>query len=283
MTALVDLSDIVNRGTGGNSGTPQVPWFWYQGRVNGAAAAATIVGFWTSLWQYERFPQGAGAAPGGTSRQPTNSTQGALGQTSPGGGRQQWLLGGTFAPLVAGTLLVYDRLSDVSGFSGTVTTAQNTNGMAVTRYTGTAAAGNLAMVEIYTLIGATNTTATISYTDQDGNTAQTSVAFSVGATNRREVQRLIPIPLAAGDTGVRDIANVDLLASTGTAGDFGLTIVRPLLAISCTLAGILQVRDLIAGLPAIAEIQSGACIATAWLPNTVTVPEGLGCLSIIEA
>jgi hypothetical protein len=283
MTALADLSDIVNRCTGGNSGTPKYPYFWIQGRVSGAAASAAIIGYWIDLWQYEKYPNGAGAPPGGTARNPTNATTGSLAQADPGGARQQWCLGGLFAPLVAGTLLIYDRLADISGLNATTTTAQTITGLSVSRYTGTAAAGNMAVVDIYTLIGATATTATISYTNQAGTAGQVSPAFAIGATNRREAQRRLFIPLAAGDTGVRSVENVDLLATTATAGDFGITIIRPLLAIPCSSAGIMWMRDLIAGLPQILEIMTGACISMAWLASSTTVPEGFGCLSMIEA
>jgi hypothetical protein len=155
MTALASLSDVVNRITGGNSGSPEQIWFGKTGRVAGAGATALVAGRWSSMWQYEGWPGGAGAAPGGTARNPTNATAGSLFQTDPGGGRSKWLLGASCAPLLAGTLMVYDRLADISGLSGTNTAAQTITGLSVSRYTGTAAAGNQIWLEVYTLIGAT--------------------------------------------------------------------------------------------------------------------------------
>jgi hypothetical protein len=35
--------------------------------------------------------------------------------------------------------------------------------------------------------------------------------------------QMIPVPLAVGDTGVRSVVSVQLSASSGTAGNFGLT------------------------------------------------------------
>jgi hypothetical protein len=50
MTAITNLSDLVNRITGGNSGSPEAIWFGKTGRVAGAGAAAMVLGRWTSLW-----------------------------------------------------------------------------------------------------------------------------------------------------------------------------------------------------------------------------------------
>jgi hypothetical protein len=284
MTALASLGDLVNRLSGGNSGSPEAIWFGKTGRVAGAAATTPIAGRWSSLWQYEGWPGGAGAAPGGTARNPTNATNGSMFQTDPGGGRQKWLLGASCAPLIAGTLLVYDRLADISGLSGTTTTAQAITGLSVSRYTLTEAAGNEIWLEINALIGATPTTITASYTNSAGTAGQITPTIPIGNTGFREAQRMLPMPLVAGDKGVRSVENIDLLASTGTAGDIGVVIMRPLVHIPCGLSGVGALRDLIAGLPGILETKTGACLALAWLPNAVTsAPEFIGHLQFVEA
>jgi hypothetical protein len=283
MTALVSLSDLVNRITGGNSGSPEAIWFGKTGRVAGAAASAQVLGRWTSLWQYEGWPGGAGAAPGGTARNPTNATAGSMFQTDPGGGRSKWLLGGGCAPLLAGTLLVYDRLADISGLSGTTTTAQAITGLSAARYTGTAAAGNEVWLEINTAVGVTGTTVTASYTNQAGTAGQITPAIVLGNSGFREAQRMLPMPLVAGDTGARSVENIDLVASTGTAGDIGVVIMRPILHLPCPTAGLGALRDLIAGLPGITEVKTGACLALAWLPASITSPpEMIGHLMFVE-
>jgi hypothetical protein len=283
MTAITNLSDLVNRITGGNSGSPEAIWFGKTGRVAGAGAAAMVLGRWTSLWQYEGWPGGAGAAPGGTARNPTNATNGSMFQTDPGGGRTKWLLGAGCAPLLAGTLIIYDRLADISGLSGTNTAAQTITGLSVTRYTGTGAAGNEIWLEINTAIGVTGTTVTASYTNQAGTAGQITPAITLGGTGFREAQRMLPMPLVAVDTGVRSVENIDLLASTATAGDIGVVIMRPLLHLPCPAAGLGALRDLIAGLPGIMEVKTGACLALAWLPASVTSPpEMIGHLMFVE-
>ena len=217
MTAITDLSDLVNRMTGGNSGTPENLFFHKAARVAGVTADATIAGRPASLWRYDGQPS-AGITPT-TGAIPDNTTDGGLKQADPGGGRQKWLVSAGAMSLSAGSLILYDRLFHEGGLSGTTTTAQDvqttTPSPALTRYTN--GVGNLAWIEIYTIIGTTATTVTMNYVDQDGNTAVTSPATTIGGTGFREVSRVIFLPLAAGDSGVRAVESVDLLATTGTA------------------------------------------------------------------
>lgn len=283
MGSLADLSDIVNRLTGGNNGTPEHLFGFIDGRVGAAAAAATVAGRWTSLWQYNKSPGGSGGAPAAAAI-PVNDTTGAAFQTDPGGGRQKWMLGGSVGANSNGILMLYDRLAHAGGLSGTTTTAQTTNlpTGALSRYGSTASVGNMIFVEITTQIGTSATTATVDYKDQSGNLS-TSKSFAIGGTGLREAQRMIPVPLADGDTGVTTIENLDLLATTSTAGDIALVLARPLATFPIANVGGGCVRDFIAGLPEIKEILTDACLAWAWLANGTTIPSINYDLHFIEA
>lgn len=278
MAALTDLSDLINRATGGNSGTPQNVFWHKQARAAGVAATAPIAGRPASLWTYDGQPAG-GTAPGAVAA-PTNATTGALPFTSPGGGRQSWMTQAWATGLVAGTVILYDRLLHISGLSGTNTAAQTVGGT-LTRNTG--GVGNMAMIEVYTTIGTTATTVTMEYTNQAGTTGRVSTAVAIGGTGFREVTRAIILPLQAGDTGIQAVANVDLLATTGTAGNFGVTVFNPIAYIGIGAAGNPGWRDFVTGMPGIPEIESDACLSLLWIPNTTTVPELFGGYGIVEA
>ncbi|CAB4166721.1 hypothetical protein UFOVP835_53 [uncultured Caudovirales phage] len=281
MAALTDLSDLINRQTGGNSGTPENLFFHKVPRVAGAAATAPIAGRGASLWQYEGMPTG-GAVPTSAAI-PDRSTTGALPFAAPGGSREKWLIGASIAPLVSGVFLLYDRLFHIGGLSGTVTTAQTVQGSpaspALTRNTG--GAGNFAFYEIYTIIGTTSTTLTMTYTDQDGNTGNTST-INIGNTGFREVTRAQRIPLAAGDSGIQSIQSVQLSATTGTAGNFGITIAQPLAWIPVGAAGVAGWRDYTTGLPGIPAIDPNACLSLLFIPSVATAPEVFGALGFVE-
>lgn len=281
MGAFTDLSDLVYTLTGGQDAKEQI-WFHVDARIGAAAATAPVAGRYTSLWRYNKFPGGEGAVPT-TAANPVNDTNGALFQTDPSGGRQKYLLswGGTCSQ--TGAIFLVDRLAHIGSLSGTTTTAQNTTSLSVSRYTGTESVGNQIWVEIYTIIGTTATTITASYTNQAGTSGRTTKATPFGGTGVREAERMIPLPLQDGDTGVRSVESVTVLASTGTAGNFGVTIVRPLAMTSIGVAGTGFVMDFITNSPAMPEIKTDACLSLIWQAVSTGVPIMSGTLSMAEA
>jgi len=277
MAALPDLSALVNRQSGGNNGNPDNRFPFKVPRISGAAATAPIAGLWHSLWRYEGMPA-AGAIPT-TAAIPDRTTQGALPFTAPGGSRQKLLLATGAAASVGGTYLLYDRLMHIGGLSGTSTAAQTVQGTgptpALTRNTG--GLGNFAFYEIYEQIGNTSVTLTMTYTDQDGNTGQTST-INIGTANNRNVTRAQRIPMAAGDDGLRAVREIQLSASTGTVGNFGITIAQPL----AIAIGPYGWRDFTTGLPGIPEIHPDACLAVLFQPVTATAPEVMFPMGMVE-
>jgi hypothetical protein len=281
MAALTDLSDLLNRQSGGSNGNPNNLYFHKVPRVAGVAATAPIAGRGCSLWTYDGTPAG-GAVPTSAAI-PGRTTTGALRFVAATGGRDLHLIGASVTPLTAGVYLLYDRLFHSGGLSGTSTADQTVQGStpspALTRNTG--GAGNIAWYEIYTAIGTSTTTLTMTYTDQDGNTGQTAT-INIGATGFREVTRAQRIPLAAGDAGVRAVEKVKLTASTGTAGDFGITIAQPLAWIPVGATGTAGWRDYTTGLPGIPVINPDACLALMFIPAAATATEVWGCIATVE-
>jgi hypothetical protein len=265
MSAIADLHELVNRLSGGNSGNPELLMMHKESRVAGAAAAAPIVGFATSLWEYEGTPS-HGAVPPTTVAYPDNTTQGSWKQTNPSGGRQKWAssIGGTVTS--PGTLVVFDRLAHISGLSGTTITAQNVLATAITRNTN--GVGNFIFGEIYTQVGGTATTITANYTNQAGVAGQTSQAVVFGNTGRREAQRFFEISLAAGDTGVQAVNTVTVLASTLVAGNFGIGIGHKVASLMVGTNSMADIRSFLDG--PLTEILTGACLSWYWLPAVAT-------------
>jgi hypothetical protein len=279
VAAIADLSDLVNRLTGGSNGTPEHVNWAKEPRISGTAANVTVAGRWQSLWMYDGSPSGGELAPT-TVAVPTNATPGSLRQLDPSGGRQKWMVGVDAVASAAGTLLVYDRLLHMSGLLATNLGAQTVGGTLTRNTTGV---GNEIWVEINTLIGVTATTITASYTNQDGTSGRTTQAAAFGGTGLREAQRIIRLPLQSGDTGVRAVASVTIAASTGTAGDYGVVVARPLLSVPLPTTGVLSTKDLISGFPAMLEVDSGACLTMAWLANGTVAPALYGSMHSVEA
>jgi len=280
MAALTDLSDLINRMTGGNSGTPVVEFHTKVARVAGAAATATIAGRTASLWRYDGT-YGGGAIPTSAAI-PTNATQGAFPIDNAGGGRQKWLTQIWGTSLNAGSLVFYDRLFHIGGLSGTSTSEQTVQGStptpALTRNTG--GLGNFIAYEINTQIGTTATTLTVKYTNQDGDAKTTTI--NIGNTGFREATRFQIIPLAAGDRGVRAVESVQLSASTGTAGNIGIVIGRRLVYLPVGAVGNPAYRDFTTGLPSIPAMDDNVCVAMFWLASTTAAPEVHMMMSFVE-
>lgn len=268
-----DLSDLINLASG--TGAPEVTYFHKKGLIAGASPGNTQNAF-HSLWLYDGCPA-AGAAPS-TAAVPTNATNGALKQatsaastkkrmTSISVGNQTDQNAGGLSAL--GTFVVYDRLSHQGGLSGTSTSGQTTNLPTAALTRRTTGVGVEAWLEIYTAIGGSGTTVTISYTDDAGNTGNTSPSRAFGGTSLSGQSLLAPIPLAAGDKGVRAVASVTLAGSTGVAGNFGVTLVYPFVALPITFPGILASSSFILkpGGPFDLGATSDACLAFAWLNN----------------
>jgi hypothetical protein len=278
MGSFADLSQVINTLTGGAAASEQV--FWFQdNRVGAAAPTAPIIGQYSSLWTYNKF-SGSGVYPGGTARTCTSATVGAIPIVNPSGGREKYLLGAGFSTTVAGAYIFHDRIRDISGLNATTTTAQTLTGVSDTRYSG---AGVQAWVEIYTIIGTTATTLTISYTNQAGTSGRTSKAVVIGGTGRREVTRAIPIPLQDGDTGVRSVQSVTVLATTGTAGDFGIVLKKPLVLAVVGSSNVGTMVDLTSQLPSLPKSVTNICMAVDFFAGVATAPSMFGMFSAAEA
>jgi hypothetical protein len=196
------------------------------------------------------------------------------------------ILGGRFNTSgFAGVMPVAIDLLNVSGgLDGTITTEQTTNlpTAALTRHTG--GDGVFIGIVIYTIVGTTATTISVRYTNQAGTANRVSTVTSFGGTNFREVGRLIQIPLQAGDTGVRSVEGVTLTASTGTAGNFGVCLFKPLMGFSLeSTTGTMPLDAVSSGgmIGSMAEFDDDACLTfMAFTPTSQTIN---GALILAEA
>lgn len=159
-----------------------------------------------------------------------SSTSGCVGQNNTASG-DNYLIGIEAKFNRNAVFLIYDRLCHQAGLSGNVTGAQTTNlpTAALTRYT--SGEGVMMAVEVYTSVGTTGSTLSVSYTNSSGTSGRTSpeVALSSAAPNYTYAAgSFILIPLQSGDTGVRSVESVTLSVATGAAGNFGITLFKPL-------------------------------------------------------
>lgn len=134
------------------------------------------------------------------------------------------------------TLEIHDRLMHMGGLSGTVATAQTANvdiaaNLATANLDARKGDANYSDVqwwlEWYADTGATVVNATANVTFNDGSSANLT-AQSLAATRRASLMIPLNSLIAAADSGkfIRDVNTVTLSATTGTAGNFGVTATR---------------------------------------------------------
>lgn len=212
--------------------------------IDKASLANAVAGNVFSLWQATGVP-GAGATPS-TAAVPTSATTGALGftnQTAPATSYIAWLA--ATASNNATNLEIHDRLAHMGGLSGTVTTAQGALSL-VTSNPGADRRGDSNYsdvqwwLEIYTALGSTGVNATVNVTYNDDSTGNLA-AIALGATPR--AGRLYPLVSASAGKFIKAVNSVTLSATTGTAGNFGITATRPRTSLSMLLANKTETLD----------------------------------------
>lgn len=186
----------------------------------------TVAAFFYSLWTLTGIPI-PGAAPT-TWAKPVSTTAGSWSPSfaNPSGGATARVL---LSDLIFGSsvsvMQMYDRVGHMAGLSGVVTTAQTTGASLTSAVSDGRCQANgsdvMWALEFYTATGATGVTATISYTNQSGVSGKTT---TIALPASVPAGRIYPITtLASGDTSIQSVDSVTLSATTGTAGNFGVT------------------------------------------------------------
>lgn len=189
-----------------------------------SSAIISAAGVFFSTWQFPGFP-GPGVTPptGAGSTCTRSGTAGAFPFAAAAGSNTLYL---DHCSMVGGTslnLFVADRLVHTSGLSGTVTTAQTVNTVALPSRASTGVGVQVAL-EPYTNLGGTSVTYTVSYTNTESVSGRTATATGV----MNGIGKMLILPLASGDLGVLSVQTVTLSATTGTAGNFGVTLFKPI-------------------------------------------------------
>ena len=224
------------------------------------ASMVAIVGTYQSLWTAGIIPAAGGTPAASPGAVPTNATVGAIPYLNPSAASVGYLAGCDLAGANAITLTIYDRLVHTSGMFGNETAVQTVNSTALTRYT--SGVGVQCWLEVYTALGVTSASVSVEYTNQSGVSGRGGTATIVASAT---AGTSFPVALAQGDTGVQSVQSCQLSISTGTAGNFGITLGYDLTTIGLMNHLVEQTNDYAQiGLPV---IQPNACLAYRVLPT----------------
>lgn len=200
-----------------------------KGTVTAAAA-----GLFASYWRASGYP-GVGTLPT-TAAVCNTSTVGALSFTQQTGTNKSYLSilesSTSSAPY---TVELHDRLMHMGGLSGIVTTAQTV---------GIDLASNLAnsnieervgasdysdiqwWIESYVAAGATASNLTANVIYDDGSTGALNITAVASLPAGRLISLNALMQVSAAGRYIRGVSSIQLSASTGTAGNFGITATR---------------------------------------------------------
>ncbi|MCT0199603.1 hypothetical protein KQ313_07930 [Synechococcus sp. CS-1325] len=237
-----------------------------------SSIANAVAGRFYSLWRANGQPV-QGAIP--TAAAFCDRTlQGALGMENPITPLLNYL---AWVDVATGnatsTLEIHDRLCHQGGLSGTIAapTAQITNlplTLAAVPAERIGAPDHSQLqwwLEWYADTGSTGVSATVNVTYSDDTSGNVTVLLA--ATSRASGLYQI-LPFAAGKTGIKAVNSVTLSATTGTAGNFGVTCTRYRAGLFTVVANKAEVFDWAA--LALPEIANDSCLALLQLCTTTT-------------
>lgn len=235
--------------------------------IDKASIANTAAGQFHSLWRATGQP-GQAAIPTSVAV-PDHTMTGAIGFTQQVDPATSYLgILEAMCSNTGSTLEIHDRLCHFGGLSGTVTTAQNVNMdlnslLVTSNLDARKGDANYSDVqwwlEWYADTGATAVTATVAVTYNDGTTGSLTGA-ALAATRRASFALPLNslIPSASAGKFIRGVTTVTLSATTGTAGNFGVTATRYRAALYQPVANARFTADWAGlGLP---EISNSACL-----------------------
>ena len=218
----------------------------------------------------------AAASAGGTLHSAGQAGFGNL--PDPVGGASRYLAQSAITFATAGSLWFYDRVWSCSGFSGTVTAAQAVTSFPVLTRPDVNGTGLEIWIECYTATGSTAANITVQYTNSDSVAGRSTV--STAHITSMQANRMYRVPLQAGDTGVKSIQSVTLSATTGTAGSFGVTLMRKIAVTGTAIANVPVVNDFAAlGMPL---VQNGTALNAIHQGTTTSSGIILGVLTFID-
>ena len=231
-----------------------------------------------SLFKSNGFPS-AGVNPT-TASYCDSSLVGSWPMPNPGT-LQQYIAKMTASSSVIGQLILMDRLAHMGGLVGNIATAQTVNLDIVTPAAqgrcGADGKGVLWCLEWYTDTGATAVTATITYTNQDNVTGRTTTV-ALAATRRASL--LLPILPNSSDLRIKSIQSVQLSATTGTAGNFGVTAMTRQVEVPMPIVGVGTVLDY--AQTGLEKISQYSCLFLALVCGSTSTGNILGSFEVVQ-
>lgn len=245
--------------------------------INKTSPGNTAAGVFQSYWKSTGQP-GVGATPTAVATC-NNTTVGAISFTQQTSPAKSYIALLEYANSISGqTVEIHDRIAHMGGLNATLTTAQTVNLDLSTLL----ATNNIAErigdsnysdvlfnLEWYVNSGGTAVTATVNVTFNDGTTGNLG-ALALPATRPAGAMYQLNRLIQAANAGkfIRGVNTVTLSATTGAAGNFGVTVTRYRCGGLAPLANQRYSQDWAQlGLP---QVANSSCLFPVQLPSTAS-------------
>ena len=243
-------------------------------KILGAAKSA---GAYQSSWLAAGRP-GAGSAPpafnAGSGYTCSAATPGAWPYSN--GSVQNWLARVSGKGTQRGTIILADRLWSCSGMGFAASTyTVTTPGNLPARITDNGV-GVEAWVENFVAAGAATGNLTLNYLNANTGAAKSGVI--TGVVSAPVAGQMQPIPLANGDTGVRQVTSA-VTSATWTSGSFGITLLKRIAEIPLGTIGVATVMD---WAQCLEPVPPDACLFAFYMAEVTTAATIEGMARVID-
>jgi hypothetical protein len=251
------LSDLISEATTGGKGQTLM--------FSKAATTATTIANAFSCFNVGTLPVASGVGgTSGTGRKCVRTTTGALGQANAAGGDTLHLTTWTAQATAVSSLMLVDRLWDMTYNHATATNTAIDASNRPDRYqTNELAPGNFISGEV-TTAGTTAHNITITYVDDAGNTAEAAAAYAFPATAVAGRSPTVAgqwfVPLNTGDRGARYLTNIAQSTITSVTGITSWWVSHPIAMMPFPIANVPFVLDGINSAFSLERIYDDACL-----------------------
>ena len=259
MHGFSSLSDLISEATQGGKSQYLV--------FSKAATTATTVGNAFVSRNVGTLPAARGTGgTSGTGVKTTRTTTGALGQANAAGGDTLHITNITVQASAVSSLLLFDCLWDMTYNHATSTSTAIDSANRPDRYqTAALAPGNFISGEITTALSATAHNLTVTYVDQDNNTAEAAAAYaapvSAVAGRTPTVAGQWFVPLNSGDTGALYLTNIAQSTITSVTGVTTWFVGSPLALVPIPIANVPFIYDGINSAFNLERVYDDACLS----------------------
>jgi hypothetical protein len=188
--------------------------------------ATVVANIFQSFWRSQGSP-GIGEKPSSLSGAAcSRTTIGSAKLSNVSGGKKNYLSMLTFFSGSPSMMMIIDRTLHTDSLVSNTTSSQTINSVTLPSRAGNGVGLEMG-IEIFAQTGVTTYNVNVSYTNSSNVSGRTATTVSAISSNAA-IGRFFPLQLQDDDEGVKSVQSASCSVSSGTAGEFGIVLYRPI-------------------------------------------------------